>query len=307
MNTNTLAIRTQGLVKYYGDFQALYGVDLEVRRGEIFGFLGPNGAGKTTTIRCLLDLIHRNGGDVKVLGIDPKDDPVAVQKRVGYIPGELHLDNNLTSISLLRFFNSLRGNSADWNYINHLADRISLDIKRPIRNLSHGNKQKVGIVQALMHKPELIIMDEPTQGLDPFVQQEVLKMLKETKAAGATVFFSSHIMSEVEAVADRVGIIRQGRIVEVADPNTLGARSLRRARVRFKNREVDSAWLGKVPGVRILSKGNGMEVRLEVEGEMDVLIKALANYPVSDFETERPSLEEIFLAYYEDEQGGSDV
>jgi len=300
MDANKIAIRTQGLVKYYGDFQALYGVDLEVERGEIFGFLGPNGAGKTTTVRCLLDLIHRNGGEVDVLGIDPKDDPVAVQRRVGYLPGELHLDNSLSSEKLLRYFNALRGNSADWKYVNELAERISLDIKRPIRNLSHGNKQKVGIVQALMHKPELVIMDEPTQGLDPFVQQEVLKMLKEFKAAGSTVFFSSHIMSEVEAVADRVGIIRQGRIVEVAEPSTLGERSLRRARVRFK-KEVDSDNLEKIAGVSVLSQSNGLEVRLEVEGEMDALLKALAKYPVSDFETERPSLEEIFLAYYEDD------
>jgi ABC-2 type transport system ATP-binding protein len=298
MAANT-AIRTQGLVKFYGDFQALHGVDLEVKRGEIFGFLGPNGAGKTTTVRCLLDLIHRNDGEVDVLGIDPKDDPVGVQKLIGYMPGELHLDNSLSAEKLLRYFNELRGNNADWKYVNELAARISLDIKRPIRNLSHGNKQKVGIVQALMHKPELVIMDEPTQGLDPLVQQEVLKMLKETKASGATVFFSSHIMSEVEALADRVGIIRQGRIVEVAEPGSLSERSMRRARVRFK-KKVDSAKLGKLPGVRVISKGNGMEVRLEVEGEMDALVKELAKFPVSDFETERPSLEEIFLAYYED-------
>lgn len=302
MANNTIAIRTQGLVKHYGDFQALYGVDLQVDRGEIFGFLGPNGAGKTTTIRCLLDLIHRNGGEVEVLGIDPKEDPVAVQRRVGYMPGELHLDDSLSARALLRYFNALRGGSADWDYVNELADRLSLDIRRPIRNLSHGNKQKVGIVQALMHKPELVIMDEPTQGLDPLVQQEVLKLVKEAQAAGSTVFFSSHIMSEVEAVAQRVAIIRKGRIVEIADPATLGARSLHRARVRFK-RPVDSAKLEKVPGISVLSRSNGNELRLEVEGEIDGLIKALADYPVSDFETERPSLEEVFLAYYED--GGS--
>lgn len=300
--TEDIAIRTQGLVKYYGDFQALHGVDLEVGRGEIFGFLGPNGAGKTTTIRCLLDLIHRNGGVVEVLGVDPKEDPVGVQRRVGYLPGELHLDNSLTAEGLLRYFMALRGNSVDWGFVEELVRRLDLDVKRPIRNLSHGNKQKVGIVQALMHKPELLILDEPTQGLDPLVQQEVLRMIREAQAGGATVFFSSHIMSEVEAVAQRVGIIRKGRIVEVAEPSTLGKRSLHRARVRFK-KEVDAAKLDKVPGVSVLSKSNGLELRLQVEGEMDALIKALADYPVSDFETERPNLEEIFLAYYED--GGS--
>ena len=296
---DSFAIRTQGLVKYYGDFQALYGVDLEVKTGEIFGFLGPNGAGKTTTVRCLLDLIHRNGGTVEVLGFDPSTDPVEIQRRVGYLPGELHLDNNLTSKALLRYFNALRGKRADWAFVNELAERLSLDIKRPIRNLSHGNKQKVGIIQALMHKPDLLLFDEPTQGLDPLVQQEVLTMIKEARENGASVFFSSHIMSEVEAIADRVGIIRSGRIAEVSDPRVLAKRSLNRVRVRF-GKKVDSNSFAKISGVSVLSSSNGLEVRLEVEGEMDALIKALAKLPVLDFDTERPSLEEIFMAYYKE-------
>ncbi len=296
---DSFAIRTQGLVKFYGDFQALYGVDLEVKKGEIFGFLGPNGAGKTTTVRCLLDLIHYNAGDVEVLGIDPKSDPVEIQRRVGYLPGELHLDDNLTSKAVLRYFNALRGKRADWAFVNELAERLLLDIERPIRNLSHGNKQKVGIVQALMHKPELLLFDEPTQGLDPLVQQEVLTMIKEAREGGASVFFSSHIMSEVEAIADRVGIIRSGRIAEVAVPSVLAERSLNRVRVRF-SKKVDTLSLEKIAGVKVLGSINGTEVRLEVEGEMDALIKALAKFPVSDFDTERPSLEEIFLAYYKE-------
>jgi len=296
--TKNTAIRTRGLTKFYGSFQALHGVDLDVRRGEIFGFLGPNGAGKTTTIRSLLDLIHRDGGTVEVLGIDPQKDPVAVRRRVGYMPGELHLDNNLTAEGLLRYFNDLRGRAADWSTIRKLAERLDLKLKQPIRNLSHGNKQKVGIVQTLMHHPELILMDEPTQGLDPLIQQEVLHMLKEAQAEGATVFFSSHIISEVEAVANRVGIIRAGRMVEVADPKSLGKRSLHRVHVRFKQ-AVDSNKLAKLPGVRLLSQNNGTDLFFQIEGEMDGLIKALAAYPVSNFATERPSLEEIFLAYYE--------
>ena len=295
------ALMAQGLEKSYGKVRALRGVDLEVQRGEIFGYLGPNGAGKTTTIRCLLDLIRPDGGTVRVLGIDPQANPVAVQARTGYLPGELALDPNMMVEDTLRYFNALRGNKADWSFARQLAERLDLDLKPPIKNLSHGNKQKVGIVQALMHRPELLLLDEPTLGLDPLMQHEVLRLITEAKANGATIFFSSHIMSEVEAVAERVAIIRKGVIVEVAEPASLINRALRRAHVRFKQ-PVDMGPLANVPGVTVLSQDDGTSVLLQVEGEMDDLIKALAAFPVSDFETERPSLEEIFLAYYEDDQ-----
>ena len=294
-----IALITQGLTKSYGRVRALRGVDLEVRRGEIFGYLGPNGAGKTTTIRCLLDLIRPDGGTVRVLGIDPQADPVAVRARTGYLPGELALDPNMTVEGALRYFNALRGNKVDWGFVRQLAERLDLDLKPAIKNLSHGNKQKVGIVQALMHQPELLLLDEPTLGLDPLMQREVLRLITEAKENGATVFFSSHIMSEVEAVAERVAIIRKGVIVEVAETASLINRALRRASVRFKQ-SVDISPLANVPGVTVLSQEDGTSVLLQVEGEMDGLIKALAAFPVSDFETERPSLEEIFLAYYED-------
>jgi len=295
------ALMAQGLKKSYGKVRALRGVDLEVQRGEIFGYLGPNGAGKTTTIRCLLDLIRPDGGTVRVLGIDPQADPVAVQAHTGYLPGELHLDPNMTAEGALRYLNALRGNKADWDFVRQLTERLDLPLKPPIKNLSHGNKQKVGVVQALMHRPELLLLDEPTLGLDPLMQREVLALLREAKADGATVFFSSHIMSEVEAVAERVAIIRKGVVVEVAEPATLIKRALRRANVRFKQ-PVDISPLANVPGVTVLSQDDGTSVLLQVEGEMDDLIKVLAAFPVSDFETERPSLEEIFLAYYEDDQ-----
>ena len=295
-----IALITQGLTKSYGRVRALRGVDLEVRRGEIFGYLGPNGAGKTTTIRCLLDLIRPDGGTVRVLGIDPQADPVAVRARTGYLPGELALDPNMTVEGALRYFNALRGNKVDWGFVRQLAERLDLDLKPAIKNLSHGNKQKVGIVQALMHRPELLLLDEPTLGLDPLMQREVLRLITEARENGATVFFSSHIMSEVEAVAERVAIIRKGVIVEVAETASLINRALRRASVRFKQ-SVDISPLANVPGVTVLSQEDGTSVLLQVEGEMDGLIKALAAFPVSDFETERPSLEEIFLAYYEDD------
>jgi len=295
------ALFTQNLTKSYGSVPALRGVDLEVRRGEIFGFLGPNGAGKTTTIRCLLDLIRPDGGTVRVLGPNPQTDPVAVRARAGYLPGELRLDDSFTVEGLLRFLNQLRGGKADWDFVRRLAERIDLDLKTPIKNLSKGNKQKVGVVQALMHRPELLLLDEPTGGLDPLVQQEVLRLIREAQADGATVFFSSHILSEVQEVAERVGIIRQGVVVEVAETAALINRAVRRARVRFRQ-PVDSTPLTHLPGVKVLARDDSTGLFMQVDGEMDGLIKALAAFPVSDFETERPSLEEIFLAYYETER-----
>ncbi|MBN1483532.1 MAG: ABC transporter ATP-binding protein [Chloroflexia bacterium] len=292
-----IALMAEGLVKSYGRVHALRGVDLEVRRGEILGYLGPNGAGKTTTVRCLLDLIRPDEGTVRVLGLDPQADPVAVRARTGYLPGELQLDPNLTAQGALQYFNALRGNQVDWGFVHQLVERLDLPLKRPLKNLSHGNKQKVGVVQALMHRPELILLDEPTLGLDPLMQQEVYRLLREAQAHGATIFFSSHIMGEVETLAERVAIIRQGAIVEVAETSSLINRALRRAKIRFRE-AVDVDSLANVPGVTILSR-NETIVILQVEGAMDELIKALASFPVSDFETERPSLEEIFLAYYE--------
>jgi len=291
-------IEIQGLIKSYGSVQALFGVDLEVKKGEVFGFLGPNGAGKTTTIRCMLDLIRPQGGTISVLGLNPQAEPEAIKMRVGYLPGELHLDENMTARQVFRYFNRLRGNRSNWDFIQELSDRLKLDLNTPIKNFSHGNKQKVGVVQALMHRPELVLLDEPTGGLDPLMQQEVLRMLAEAQDNGATVFFSSHIISEVQAITDRVAIIRKGKIVEVAETASLLNRSLRRVRIRFqKPTEADE--LLNLPGVELLTQDDGLSVLLQVEGEMDALIKTLAQYPVSDFETQRTSLEEIFLAYYE--------
>jgi ABC-2 type transport system ATP-binding protein len=173
-----LAIQTQSLTKNYGSVRALRGVDLEVHQGEIFGFLGPNGAGKTTTIRCLLDLIRPNGGSARVLGLDPQKQSRQVRARCGYLPGELRLEDDMTVETTLRYLNALRGGKADWSHVRKLAERLNLDLKIQNRNLSKGNKQKVGVVQAFMHKPELLVLDEPTSGLDPLIQQEVLRLIQ---------------------------------------------------------------------------------------------------------------------------------
>ena len=291
-------IEIRDLQKYYGKVHALRGVNLEVKGGELIGFLGPNGSGKTTTIRCMLDMIRPQEGTIRIFGIDPQVNPMEVHARVGYLPGELNMEANMKVARALRYFTELRGNSVDWDYVNQLAERIELDLSKQIKNLSKGNKQKVGLVQALMHRPQLLLLDEPTSGLDPLMQQEVYHLLKEAKAQGTTIFFSSHIINEVESLADRVAIIRQGVIVEEAEPGTLISIEVRRAHIRFKN-AVDVSWLAHVEGVTVISQDGGSMVTLRVEGELDNLIKALGNYPVSDMNFERQSLEEAFLAYYE--------
>ena len=298
MSDNNIALMTRGLTKSYGNIRALRGIDLSVRQGEIFGFLGPNGAGKTTTIRCLLDLIRPDGGTARVMGLDPQADSVAVRALTGYLPGELSLETNLKVEGALRYFCDIRGNKTDWGYVRQLAKRLELDLKMPIKNLSKGNKQKVGVVQSLMSRPRLLLLDEPTAGLDPLMQQEVYRLLREAQADGATVFFSSHIISEVEALAERVAIIREGLIAEEAEPGQLVGMAMRRVRIRF-TQPVDPAPLAAVEGVSLLSRENAMHISLQVEGEMDGLIKARAAFPVSDFESQHHSLEEIFLAYYE--------
>lgn len=201
------AILTEDLTKRYGKHQALDGLDLVVRRGEVFGFLGPNGAGKTTTIRLLLDLIRPTAGRVEVLGMDPRRQGREVRRRVGYLPGKLALYDRLTGREVLTYLGHLR-DGVDWAHADSLARRLDLDLNRPIGALSRGNKQKVGLVQALMHRPELLILDEPTGGLDPLVQREFHRLVREASGEGRTVFLSSHVLGEVERVADRVGIIR---------------------------------------------------------------------------------------------------
>ncbi len=297
IHTDDLAIQLQDLTKSYGKVRALRGINLQVQRGEIFGFLGPNGAGKTTTIRCMLDMIRPDGGKALLLGMDPQVEPVAVQAHTGYLPGEMQYYDNLTSERQLHFFNDMRGGRAEWDYVHHLADRLALDLKQPIKNLSKGNKQKVGVIQALMHRPELLLLDEPTSGLDPLMQQEVLGLLREANSTGTTIFFSSHIMSEVERLAERVAIIRSGEIVEITDTLSLTHNTVNRITIRFK-RPTDISSLATIPGVEVLSQVDQTSLTLLVTGDMEMLIHSMCALPVLDLETDRPSLEEVFLTYY---------
>ena len=219
-------VLTEDLTKFYGKHLGLDGLDLEVRPGEVFGFIGPNGAGKTTTIRLLVDLIRPTRGRLRVLGQDPRSGGATLRRRLSYLPGELPLDGRQSARELLTFLGNLRGGVAQ-KQIDRLAERLQLDLSRPIRGLSKGNKQKVGLVQAFMGDPELLILDEPSSGLDPLLQQEFLAMVREVRASGRTVFMSSHVLAEVEHVADRVGILRAGRLVAVEDIEVLRQRFVR--------------------------------------------------------------------------------
>jgi ABC-2 type transport system ATP-binding protein len=297
------AIEIKDLIKSYGPVQALRGVNLTVKKGELVGFLGPNGAGKTTTIRCLLGLIRPQAGTMRVFGLDPVKNSTAVRARIGYLPGELHLDGNQSVKGALQYFADLRRCNTDWKYVNQLTERLELHLDQRIKNLSKGNKQKVGIVQALMSKPDLLLLDEPTSGLDPLMQQEVYKLLHEAKAAGTTIFFSSHIISEVEAIAERLVIIREGVIIEEAAPEQLVNMKLRRYRIRFR-KAVPPVEVINLAGVTLIDQPNENEIILQIEGEVDQLIKTLASYPVSDLQSEHLSLEEVFLAYYQGAKGG---
>ncbi len=293
--TTQPAIETSGLTKYYGRSRGIVDVNLQVEKGEIFGFLGPNGAGKTTTIRLLLDLIRPTRGQARVLGLDPRKEGVEVRKRVGYLPGELALYPDLTGRQLVEYAAHLR-NGVPRQEIARLADRLDVDLNRPIRTLSHGNRQKIGLILALMHRPELLILDEPTTGLDPLMQQVLYELLDEVRRDGRTVFFSSHILPEVERLCDRVGILREGRLIAVETVSGLKARALRRMDLVF-DRPVDPEPFRAVPGVTEVT-ASGDTLHVAVQGSLDPLIKMAAQHTLLNIVTYEPNLEEVFLALY---------
>ena len=297
------AIYTKNFKKSYGSFLALKGIDMEVRTGEIFGFLGPNGAGKTTAIRCMLDMIRRDGGDLKILGHDPESEPVIVRSLCGYLPGELRLDENTSVKSTLNYLRRLRnGGSTCKEKILNLAQRLDLNLASKVKNLSKGNKQKLGIIAAFMHEPQLLLLDEPTSGLDPLVQQTVLELVKEAKAMGSTIFFSSHVLAEVQSVADRVAIIKDGEIVEVGVTSSLLSQRTWKANLRFLNEDsMRSDELNKIKGITVQSLDESDDhYELKIDGDIDPLIKYLADNEVDYLEVNKPDLEEIFLSYYGD-------
>ena len=291
----TNVIETERLTKRYGTHRGIIEVDLAVQEGEVFGFLGPNGAGKTTTIRTLLDLIRPTSGIARVFGIVSSVDPVAIHRRVGYLPGEFALYDRLTGAQTLEYFANLRG-GVERAYQAALVERFDLDPSRRFKEYSKGNKQKVALVIALQHRPELLLLDEPTAGLDPLVQQTFFGIIREAVAGGATVFLSSHILSEVEKSADRVGIIREGRLVKVGTVDDLRDLAHHQVELRFAG-PVPAAEFGALPGVSEVVVEDHV-LRLRVAGAITPVVQAAAKHELLDFVSREPSLEETFLAQY---------
>jgi ABC-2 type transport system ATP-binding protein len=270
-------------------------LSFEVQPGEVFGYLGPNGAGKTTTIRVLLDLIRPTSGHASVFGLDPREDAVEIHRRLGYVPGEVSLYERMTGREFLRFFAAARG-GVDQPRIDALAARFGCDLSPTIRHLSHGNKQKLVLIQALMHDPDLLILDEPTQGLDPLVQREFHDVVREAREQGRTVFLSSHVLPEVELLCDRVAIIREGRLVAVEDVGEMKAKAVRTIEIHFA-RPADPGPFERLTGVhRVEAQGDSLH--LTVAGPLDAIVKAAARHEVVDLVSHEPSLEDIFVTYY---------
>lgn len=288
-------IETKDLSVYYGRHRGIVDVNLQVERGEIFGFLGPNGAGKTTTERVLMGVIHPTAGKAYLFGKDCNHNGVEARARVGYLPGELSLYDDMRASDFFRMYASLQNSQPGPEIWSNLAEQLQLDTTRKIRQFSRGNKQKVGIVAAFMSKPDLLILDEPTSGLDPLVQQTVLDLVSQANQAGTTVFFSSHILSEVQAVCDRVGIIRDGRLVATERVEDMTRQHFKRVRFEFAN--TPDASVFDLEGVQIIEQTD-QGIKLEVYQQLDKVMEKAASYTITDIETIPVTLEEIFLAYY---------
>ena len=288
-------IQTERLTKSYGQHRGIIDVDLTVDQGETFGFLGPNGAGKTTTIRLLLDLIRPSSGRALVFGIESTADPVAIHRRVGYLPGEFALFDRLTGGQTVEYYGNLRG-GVDRSWQTELMDRFDLDPTRRYREYSKGNKQKVGLVIALQHRPELLILDEPTAGLDPLVQQTFFQLVREAVRDGATVFLSSHILDEVERTCQRVAIIREGRLVRVDAVAALRDLAHHEVDLKFPA-PVPLAEFQAIPGVADLVAEDG-RLHLRMAGDLGPLVAVAARHGVVDLASREPTLEETFLAQF---------
>ena len=297
--TRATAISIRGLTKHYGSVQALTDLSLEVRQGEIFGFLGPNGAGKSTTIRTLLGFLHATRGEATVLGMDVTSESVEIRRLTGYLPGGIALYDSLSGEQVLDYLVDMQGREAYRR--TELCDRLELSasvLKRKVRDYSRGMRQKIGVVQALQHDPELAILDEPTEGLDPLMQQAFYGILDDLRREGRTVFFSSHVLSEVERLCDRVAIIRSGRLMALHDVNELLARRRRRVTIRWRGAAPDATTIPGLEDVQV----DGNRIIGTLSGEVAGFVRAIASPNLEDLTIESASLEEAFLEYYAEEE-----
>jgi len=301
MTSKTPVIQTNALTKVYKSGRkqkrALFNLDLTVQQGEIFGYLGPNGAGKTTTIRILLDLIRPTTGHASMLGLDVERHSVELHQRIGFLPAELSLWDNLTANEVVHYVSSVRGGH-DANYVANLADRLEFDMSKSVRSYSSGNKRKLGLILAMMNKPELLILDEPTSGLDPLMQQIFLQLMREVRDDGRSVFLSSHILNEVQEICDRVGILRDGQLKEVKTVSELTHSDFRWVTLQYRD-PPQIGNLATIPGVSDISI-SGNKLKLRLIGDFDPLIRTLDAQYIVDMDVQEPSLEEIFLTYYGD-------
>jgi len=290
------AIQFEHTSKKYGFSRGVQELNFSVDQGVVFGFIGPNGAGKTTTIRMMLDFIHPTTGSIKIMGLDSRKDGVAIHQKVGYLSGDMEMDRRLTGQQYLEYVANLRGN-VSWATVEKLIDRLSAQTNKKIAYLSRGNKQKIGLVAALMHNPDLLILDEPTSGLDPLIQQEFQKIIKERGKQGKTTFISSHVLSEVQEVCDHIGFIREGLLVDVQPLKSLQQKALRKVHVSLSKPRPTA--LKGVKGIHNLTV-HGKEVRCDVTENFTGLLQALAKLPVKDIVIEEASLEDMFMHYYQD-------
>ncbi|MGB6867866.1 MAG: ABC transporter ATP-binding protein [Candidatus Aminicenantaceae bacterium] len=300
--SSEIIIQTKNLSVYYGTHRGIKDLNLSIQKGEVFGFLGPNGAGKTTTLRAILDIIHPTKGSAILFGLDSQKDGVAIRERISYLSGELSLHPSMKARYFLDLLGSLQKNKLDESYLEQLLERVDLDPSRKMKEYSHGNKQKIGVVAAFMGKKELIILDEPTIGLDPLVQQTVLELVQEVKEERRTVFLSSHNLKEVQTVCDRVGIIQNGELIKTEKVETLITQQLKRLEINFRKEPPHDAFAFE--GVKEISR-DGNLVLFEVSQDLDRLMEKATPYGILDIETKTVSLEKIFLAFYGPQNKGS--
>jgi beta-exotoxin I transport system ATP-binding protein len=298
MTTQEPVIVIDNLFKSYGKVQAVKGISMRVEQGEIFGFLGPNGAGKTTTIRCMLDVIRPTSGRLSVLGLDAQRDKMALHQRIGYLPGDVRLPGQMTGKQVINYFSRLQGREPV--LLKDLVERFDVEMKRPLKGYSKGMRQKIGVVLAFMCDPDVLILDEPTSGLDPLLQRTFNEFLLEEQARGKTIFMSSHIMSDVEKVCQRVAVIRQGEIVTIEEVEKLRQKAGQRVIVEFGD-AVSADEMAHIPGVSMVTNQNHT-YHFNVSGSMDALIKALSRHEVLRLQAEEAPLEEVFLKFYENPQ-----